>query len=207
MATRPAKCCKACDYSAPAQNMRISTRLPNSIPLMPLIRSRQAMRRKPEADNRHMIAFNTKNKTIAAWLAFIFGQLGLHRFYLFGTRDIWAWLHPALAAFGWWGVYRVWLYGQDDQLAWLLIPLLGFTLAGTALTAIYYGLTTSEKWNAQHNPGAPQACAGNTNWLTIFAVVFALLFGTIALMSSIAFSFQRYFEYQAVIAPHAFHFV
>ena len=138
----------------------------------------------------------TKNKTTAAWLAFIFGQLGVHRLYLFGFRDLWAWLHPLVAALGWWGVERVRLYGQDDQLAWLLIPLLGFTLAGTALTAIYYGLLSSEKWNAQHNPASPEAVAGNTNWLTMGAVVFALLFGTISLMSSIVFSFQRYFEYQ-----------
>lgn len=137
-----------------------------------------------------------KNKTTAAWLAFLFGQLGLHRLYLFGSRDLWAWLHPLAAALGWWGVERVRLYGQDDQLAWLLIPLLGFTLAGTALTAIYYGLMSSEKWNARHNPGSLDAIAGNTSWLTIGAVVFALLFGTIALMSSIVFSFQRYFEYQ-----------
>ena len=61
--------------------------------------------------------------------------------------------------------------------------------------------------NALHNPDSPEAPAGNTNWLTIGAVVFALLFGAITLMSSIAFSFQRYFEYQAVIGPHAFHFV
>jgi hypothetical protein len=47
---------------------------------------------------------------------------------------------------------------------------------------------------AQH--GTPGTQAGNTNWLTIGAVVFALLFGTISLMSSIVFSFQRYFEYQ-----------
>jgi hypothetical protein len=138
----------------------------------------------------------TKNKTTAAWLAFIFGQLGLHRLYLFGFRDLWAWLHPLVAALGWWGVERVRLYGQDDQLAWLLIPLLGFTLAGTALTAIYYGLMPPEKWNARHNPGRPEAIGGNTSWLTIGAVVFALLFGTISLMSSIVFSFQRYFEYQ-----------
>lgn len=138
----------------------------------------------------------TKNKTTAAWLAFIFGQLGVHRLYLFGFRDLWAWLHPLVAALGWWGVERVRQYGQDDQLAWLLIPLLGFTLAGTALTGIYYGLMSSEKWNAQHNPASPEAVAGNTNWLTIGAVVFALLFGTISLMSSIVFSFQRYFEYQ-----------
>ena len=137
-----------------------------------------------------------KNKTAAAWLAFIFGQLGLHRLYLFGLKDLWAWAHPLLAAVGWWGMHRVQLYGQDDQLAWLLIPLLGFTLAGTSITAIYYGLMPTEKWNAQYNPTLPETAAGNTNWLTIGAVVFALLFGAIALMSSIAFSFQRYFEYQ-----------
>lgn len=137
-----------------------------------------------------------KNKTAAAWLALITGQFGLHRLYLFGLTDLWAWVHPMVAALGWWGVERVRLYGQDDQLAWVLIPLLGFTLAATALTAIYYGLMTPEKWNARYNPQAPEAAAGRTNWLTIGAVVFALLFGTISLMSSIVFSFQRYFEYQ-----------
>jgi TM2 domain-containing membrane protein YozV len=137
-----------------------------------------------------------KNKTIAAWLAFVFGQLGLHRVYLFGWRDRWAWLHPALASLGWWGVYRVRLYGQDDQIAWLLIPLLGFTLAATALTAIYYGLMSPEKWNQLHNRRTPDSAAGDSNWLTIAAIVFSLLFGAITLMSSIAFSFQRYFEYQ-----------
>lgn len=138
----------------------------------------------------------TKNKTAAAWLAVIGGQLGLHRLYLFGIGDIWAWMHPMAAALGWWGIERVRLYGQDDQLAWLLIPLLGFTLAGTAVTAIYYGLMSWEKWNLLHNASQPETLAGHTSWLTIGAVVFALLFGTISLMSSIVFSFQRYFEYQ-----------
>ena len=103
-----------------------------------------------------------KNKTLAAWLAFITGQLGIHRLYLFGLSDVWAWLHPIAAALGWWGVERVRLYGQDDHLAWVLIPLLGFTLAGTALTAIYYGLMPTEKWNALHNAGTPATQAGNT---------------------------------------------
>jgi hypothetical protein len=137
-----------------------------------------------------------KNKTIATWLAFIFGQLGLHRFYLFGFRDKLAWLHPLISSIGWYGVYRVRTLGQDDQLAWLLVPLLGFTLAATAITAIYYGLSSQEKWNDRHNPGQPEATAGQTNWLVIGAVVFSLLIGATALMSSIAFSFQRYFEYQ-----------
>ena len=137
-----------------------------------------------------------KNKTLAAWLAFIGGQLGLHRLYLYGWSDLWAWVHPVVAALGWYGVERVRVHGQDDQLAWLLVPLLGFTLAATALAALYYGLMSPEKWNERYNPDAPEAPAGQTGWLTIGAVVFALLFGTIALMSSIVFSFQRYFEYQ-----------
>ncbi len=138
-----------------------------------------------------------KNKTLAAWLAFAGGQLGIHRLYLYGWRDLLAWLHPLAAAVGWWGVQRVRQYGQDDQLAWVLVPLLGFTLAATALTAIYYGLMAPEKWNAKHNPAAaPDSASGKTNWITMAAVILALLFGTIALMSSIVFSFQRYFEYQ-----------
>lgn len=137
-----------------------------------------------------------KNKTMATWLAFVGGQLGLHRLYLYGPGDLLAWAHPLVAAFGWWGVERIRTFGQDDQLAWLLVPLLGFTLATTAVTAIYYGLMAPEKWNLLHNGTLADASAGNTNWLTIGAVVFALLFGTISLMSSIVFSFQRYFEYQ-----------
>lgn len=137
-----------------------------------------------------------KNKTLAAWLAFIAGQLGLHRFYLFGASDPWAWLHPVVAGIGWLGVRRVQMYGLDDQMSWVLIPLLGFTLAATALTAIYYGLMSAEKWNSRFNPNALDAPAGQTNWLTIGAVVFSLLFGAVALVSSIVFSFQRYFEFQ-----------
>ena len=63
--------------------------------------------------------------------------------------------------------------------------------------AILYGLMTPERWNARYNPNAPQdAPAGNTQWITIGAIVFALLMGTTVLMASLAFSFQRYFEYQ-----------
>ena len=87
--------------------------------------------------------------------------------------------------------------GLDDHWSWVLIPFLGFTVAGCALTAIIYGLMTPEKWNARHSPGAaPDALPGRTNWLTIGAVVLSLLVGTTALMSSIVYSFQRYFEYQ-----------
>ena len=138
-----------------------------------------------------------KNKTVAAWLAFIGGPLGLHRFYLHGLGDVWGWALPIPTAIGLYGIQRVQQFGLDDQLSWALIPLLGFTIAGCALTAILYGLSTPEKWNARHNStAAPDASAGQTHWPTIFAVVLSLLMGTTVLMASIVFSFQRYFEYQ-----------
>ncbi len=138
-----------------------------------------------------------RNKTLAAWLAFVGGPLGLHRFYLRGFGDLLGWALPIPTALGLYGIERVQKFGQDDVMSWWLIPLLGFTIAGCALTAIVYGLMSRERWNAQFNPGAePQAASGATNWLTIGAVAVALMIGTGVLMASIAFSFQRYFEYQ-----------
>ena len=138
-----------------------------------------------------------KNKTLAAWLTFVGGPLGLHRFYLRGLTDTLGWLLPIPTALGLYGIERVRRFGVDDQLSWVLIPLLGFTIAGCALNAIVYGLMTREQWNARFNPQAPaDAAAGQTGWLTIGAIACALLIGTAVLLSSIAFSFQRYFEYQ-----------
>ncbi len=138
-----------------------------------------------------------KNKTLAAWLAFLGGPLGLHRFYLHGMGDMLGWLLPIPTALGIYGIQRVQQLGQDDHYSWVLIPLLGFTIAGCALRAILYGLMTPERWNARYNPSAPvEASAGQTQWITIGAIVLALLMGTTVLMASLAFSFQRYFEYQ-----------
>ncbi len=138
-----------------------------------------------------------KSKTLATWLAFLGGPLGLHRFYLHGLGDWLGWLLPIPTALGVYGLQRVQQFGQDDTMSWLLVPLLGFTFAACCLTAIFYGLMTREKWNARFNRQAPEdAPAGGTRWLTIFAVAGALMIGAGVLMASIAFSFQRYFEYQ-----------
>ena len=138
-----------------------------------------------------------KNKTVAAWLAFLGGPLGLHCFYLRGFGSMLGWLLPIPTALGLYGIERVRIYGVDDPWSWLLLPLLGFTIAGCALTAIVYGLMTPEQWNARFNPSAAaDASPGGTRWATIFAIALALMVGAGVLMASIAFSFQRYFEYQ-----------
>ena len=138
-----------------------------------------------------------KNKTLSAWLAFMGGPLGLHRFYLHGLSDTLGWCLPIPTALGLYGIERVKQHGLDDPWSWMLIPLLGFTIAGCAMTAIFYGLMPEEKWNTRYNPGAASnAEPGRSNWLTIAAVIMALLVGAISMMGSLAYSFQHYFEYQ-----------
>ena len=139
----------------------------------------------------------SKSKTLATWLAFLGGPLGLHRFYLYGLGDMIGWMLPIPTALGLYGMERIASHGIDDQLSWMLVPLLGFTIAACALVAIVYGLMAPEKWNARHNPGLPEdALPGRTRWLTIFGIVASLLIGTTILMASLAYSFEHYFQYQ-----------
>ena len=138
-----------------------------------------------------------KNKTWAVWITLLGGPLGLHRLYLRGRWDgISAlWCVPTLL--GSYGMWRARTLGLDDGLSWLLIPLLGFTAAACAAMALVHGVSDTEKWNRRHNPQAAlDAPAGNSNWFTVIGMALALFAGAIVLMASIAFSFQRYFEYQ-----------
>ncbi len=134
-----------------------------------------------------------KSKGLATWIALIGGSLGLHRWYLYGRRDALAWLHLAPTLAGLAGVQRMLELGQDDRLAWLLLPLLGLMLVQAALCAIVYGLLPDERWDARHNPGAPVHATG---WGPVLGVIAALIVGATALMATIAFSGQRYFESQ-----------
>jgi hypothetical protein len=145
-----------------------------------------------------------KNKTLSTWLTLLGGPLGLHRFYLFGLGNTLGWALPIPTALGLYGVMRARGLGVDDPLSWILIPMLGLTIAGCALNAIVYGLMSPEKWNARWNAGAGAsgelAAAGRSNWLTVIAIVASLLVGTTALMASLAYGFQRYFEWQIELA-------
>jgi hypothetical protein len=134
-----------------------------------------------------------RSKTVATWLAVLTGALGLHRLYLFGARDALAWAHwlPTLAGLA--GVQRMRAFGQDDRIAWLLIPLLGLMIAQAALVAIVWGLTPDTTWDQRRNPSLPPR---TTAWGPVLAVVLALLMGGTVLMGTIAFSGQKFFEWQ-----------
>jgi len=138
-----------------------------------------------------------KNKTLAVWLTLFLGPTGLHRIYLLGKYDGISTALLVPSVIGLYGVARARELGVNDQLSWLLIPFVGFTMSACALTAIVYGLMDTDQWNRRFNPGqAADTAAGQTNWLTVGGLAIALLLGATVLLSSIAFSFQRYFEYQ-----------
>jgi hypothetical protein len=135
-----------------------------------------------------------KSKSIATWLAVLLGGFGAHRFYLHGFKDVWGWLHvPGMLA-GMAGVIRMSNLGQDDKAAWVLVPIGGLVLAAAMLHAIVIGLTADERWNAKHNVGVESP--PQTRWAPVIGVVLALLLGATALMSTIAFSGQKFFEWQ-----------
>lgn len=139
-----------------------------------------------------------KNKTFTVWLTLLLGSLGLQRVYLVGRFDRWAWLILLPTAAGWYGVVRARTLGLDDLWSWILIPLGGFALAASALVAIRYGLMDAPAWNARFNPQAePEDAAGQTQGLTVLGLGASLMVGTTVLMATIAFSFQRYFEFTA----------
>lgn len=141
-----------------------------------------------------------KSKALATWCAILGGAFGLHRFYLYGPRDGWGWMHPLPTLLGLVGVQRMRQFGQDDRLAWVLIPLLGLMLSAAMLAAIVHALTPDERWNARFNPQGPESRSG---WATTIGAAVALFVGAGVLMATIAFGSQRYFESQVAPAPTA----
>lgn len=127
-----------------------------------------------------------KNKTFATFLASFFGSLGLHRFYLYGLRDVWGWLHlvtvlslpPALAP------------GGSPMRILIALPFAISLLAGF-LEALVIGLTPDDKWDARHNAGKP----GHTRsrWPLALLLVLTLAFGATAAIATIARTFDLLF--------------
>lgn len=139
-----------------------------------------------------------KNKTVSVWATLIFGPLGLQRVYMTGRYDAWSWIALLPTALGLYGVQRARNLGLDDQASWVLIPLFGFTFAACAVAALRYGLMDAASWNLRFNPGLdPENRVGQTSWITVFGLASALFVGATVLISTLAFSFQRYFEFTA----------
>jgi hypothetical protein len=141
-----------------------------------------------------------RSKTVAAWLALLLGSLGAHRLYLHGLRDRRAWLYPLHTLVGLAGVLRMRQLGLEDGPAALLVPVLGITLSIAMLAGIVIALTPDEKWDARYNP---QQAVHDTAWGPVLAAMAGLFVGAAVLLSTVAFSGQRYFEWLAESAAAA----
>jgi hypothetical protein len=136
-------------------------------------------------DRRDMTSSH-KNKTCAALLAALLGGVGVHRFYLYGRRDPWAWVHFAslpLSAAGIFAggglapVFSMFLGG----------PLIVSVLAGL-LEALVLGLTPDDKWDAQYNPGSGRRSA--STWPLALILVLSLAGGAAGLIFVLSRTFD-----------------
>ena len=75
----------------------------------------------------------------------------------------------------------------------MLIPIGGAWSAAKHAVRHCSGLTPDERWDRRFNAAAGTSSSG---WGAVIGVVLALMLGAGVLMATIAFSGQRYFEYQ-----------
>jgi len=98
-----------------------------------------------------------KNKTFATLLAALLGGLGLHRFYLYGKKDKWAWAHI------------------------LLFPL---SIYARFIEALVIGLTQDDKWDEMHNRDSGRQ--SRSGWLLAVLLVLTAGGGAIVVIASLA---------------------
>lgn len=127
-----------------------------------------------------------KNKTLATLLAAILGGFGMHRFYLHGARDPWAWLHLAtvpvsLAAIA---------FGADRPVMFLAGLFVVSMLAGV-VEALVIGLIPDDKWDALYNRDSGRK--SESGWPLAVLLVLTVGTGAIALIFTIARSFDLLF--------------
>jgi TM2 domain-containing membrane protein YozV len=139
-----------------------------------------------------------RSKTLTAALAFFFGSLGAHRFYLYGKRDVYGWAHVFFTLLGIPGVLLLVASERASVLGWILAVPGAISLFAAFLAAIVYGLRPDEKWDAQFNAHTQQH--SRSGWTVIFVVIFSLFIGAMLLMTGLALSFQTYFESQVQAA-------
>ncbi len=124
-----------------------------------------------------------KNKTLATLLALLFGAAGLHRFYLYGRRDFWGWLHLATLPLS-----GLLVLGNPDAAAIFTAGPLVLSMLAGFLETLVIGVTPDEKWDARHNAGSGQQ--SDTRWPVPLMLVLALACGSVALIAAIARTFD-----------------
>jgi TM2 domain-containing membrane protein YozV len=124
-------------------------------------------------NNRH------RNKTITTLLAAVMGGAGLHRFYLYGWQDKWAWAHLASLPLSWLAM----AFGSGVLLQFSATPFIISTLIGF-IEALVLGLTPDLQWDAAHNAQSGRVSA--SSWPLALILVFTVGVGATGLIAAMA---------------------
>lgn len=127
-----------------------------------------------------------KNKTLATLLASVLGGLGLHRFYLRGAKDPWAWAHLSSGPLSLIAMF----IGTGQPQLFLFAPLI-VSVLGAFVEALVLGLMPDEKWDAAFNQNSGQQ--SGSDWPLAVILVLTLGVGAIALIATIARTFDLLF--------------
>lgn len=127
-----------------------------------------------------------KNKTLATLIAAVLGGIGLHRFYLYGARDRFGWLHILAIPFS------LALMAANPQAPQLFTaqPFVLSVLCG-CLEALAIGLTPDDKWDLRHNAGSGKQ--SESHWILAVIIVLTVGLGAMGLIALLARSFDLLF--------------
>jgi len=130
-----------------------------------------------------------KSKTLATLLASTLGGAGLHRFYLFGRKDVWGWVHfcsvpvSILAMIG--GNAKA-----PELSLFFMSPAILSALAAV-IEALVLGLTPDTDWDAKFNLDSGRV--SDSNWLLVLILVVSLAGGMTGLIFVISRTFDLIF--------------
>lgn len=89
-----------------------------------------------------------KNKTTASLLSVFVGALGLHRFYIYGWKDVFGWAYLIASA-----IYLIIFTASrvSESLATSVAILFPIPVFVAAIETLVIGLTDDAKWDQRHN--------------------------------------------------------
>jgi TM2 domain-containing membrane protein YozV len=121
-----------------------------------------------------------KNKTIATLLAVVLGGPGVHRFYLYGVRDFFAWNY--VLAFLLFVVAQILAQSEHPLGIGVLAYFPAAILVGW-IEAFVIGLTPDKQWDSLHNRGL--SYQSQSGWQIKVLLVLALLGGIATVLASV----------------------
>ena len=127
-----------------------------------------------------------RNKTLATLLCSLFGSIGLHRFYLFGVKDRWGWLHMLSLPLSALAIANF----KDSPTLLTFSPLIISALVAF-IEALVIGLTPDDKWDAQYNPNS--GVQTQSGWPLALLLVLTVGGGAMGLIATIARFFDLFF--------------